>query len=504
MLRNTLQMKLTRIMISAICAIAMSMTFAQDVSADQEMKQRVAEIAGRYKESKDASKDRIALDDFLKIADKFSDAIEVNSWIGFLMLRTEEPAKAIIYLEKALEKNRELNKSSQKPIDLEVLNNLGNAYMKTRNSAKALAVFEELSVLDSTKFQPFYNKGNYYLEARQYEKAAQAFKEAANRQPDRPQILNNLGVAYEGLGKLDQAAAEFVKASDLDPTDYTYAQNAGLVLHRSRKYASAASYLERALKNGSKEKNTVITLGDCYSNLKKNDALAKLYVDYSSVLGDDPNYYYNLGVMRKNSGDPAGAESAFRKAYQLRDTDTSTLANLGVLLFNRGEYEESRLIFEKLMGLEPTAKNKRNFAAAASRSGDVKAALPIWNEILKTNANDHEVRLLVADAMFEMGDVQGALAQYKRVVAVKKDSALALDGIGRCHLFNANYVAAEASLRSAIAADSKCVQAYNNLAVVLEKMNKRKEAITLLEKAASIDSENADVQRNLKRMKSAG
>jgi hypothetical protein len=35
-------------------------------------------------------------------------------------------------------------------------------------------------------------------------------------------------------------------------------------------------------------------------------------------------------------------------------------------------------------------------------------------------------------------------------------------------------------------------------------MNKRAQAITLLEKAAAIDPNNSDVAKNLKRMKAAG
>ena len=122
----------------------------------------------------------------------------------------------------------------------------------------------------------------------------------------------------------------------------------------------------------------------------------------------------------------------------------------------------------------------------------------------KDYKTDQEVRLLLADALFDTGDTKAALGMYREILIAKPKSAAALDGIGRCSLRKASYVSAEASFRRAILADKGFVPAYNNLAVVLEKMNKRSEAIAYLEKAASMDENNADVQKNLKRMRAAG
>ena len=151
-----------------------------------------------------------------------------------------------------------------------------------------------------------------------------------------------------------------------------------------------------------------------------------------------------------------------------------------------------------------TLTGKKNLAAAASRVGDYHTAVPLWSEILKADKGDQEVRLLLADAVFDSGDSKNALTMYKEILAAKQNSAAALDGIGRCSLKEDKYVSAEASFRSAINADKMFVPAYNNLAVVLEKMNRRPEAIKLLEQAASMDENNADVMKNLKRMRSVG
>jgi tetratricopeptide (TPR) repeat protein len=67
---------------------------------------------------------------------------------------------------------------------------------------------------------------------------------------------------------------------------------------------------------------------------------------------------------------------------------------------------------------------------------------------------------------------------------------------------NAQFSAAAESFRGAIKSNPNFVPAYNNLGIVYEKMNKRPEAIKLFEKALSIDPNNAEVRRNLERVRS--
>jgi Flp pilus assembly protein TadD len=79
-----------------------------------------------------------------------------------------------------------------------------------------------------------------------------------------------------------------------------------------------------------------------------------------------------------------------------------------------------------------------------------------------------------------------------------------LNGMGLINLKESRLADAEQNFRTAIHSDPKFVPAYNNLAVTLERENRRKEAITLLQKALLIQPENEDVRKNLERMKVAG
>lgn len=482
-----------RLYVAALLAIAVTSAFAQGTN-DDVFKQKVADAAGKYK----AGNSTGALADFMALYNENQKNADVDSWIGFLHLRNKDAKLAIPFLEQA----KALN-----PKDLEVLNNLGNAYLMAGQNSQALSTYNELIKLDGKRFQAFYNIGNIQLEDKKFSAAEQSFNQALALQNDSPQVLNNLGVAQEAQNKVKESFASFKRASDLKQKEATYARNAGASAYRLKNYSDTITYLERAMSVRTQDSKTILALADAYGKTGQNDKMMNLYEKYKDSFDGDFNYFFNLGVMSKSAGNLDAAESAFRRANKLNSRDGETRQNLGVILFKKRNFDEAKSFFMPMDGdggIASTLAGKRNLAAAASRMGDFRTAIPLWSEILKQDQNDQEVRLLLADAMFNSGDTKASLTMYKEIMNAKSNSSAALDGIGRCHMRNASYAAAEASFRSAIKADKSFVPAYNNLAVVLEKMNKRKEAIGYLEVAARMDQNNSDVQKNLRRMRSAG
>jgi protein O-GlcNAc transferase len=60
---------------------------------------------------------------------------------------------------------------------------------------------------------------------------------------------------------------------------------------------------------------------------------------------------------------------------------------------------------------------------------------------------------------------------------------------------------AESYFRKAIAANASFGQAYNNLGVVLERKNKRAEAIKVWESGLKVDPNSKEMKENLARVK---
>jgi superkiller protein 3 len=459
-------------------------------AVDGSFDKRVADAAALYKSGK-ADEAQAA---FEKLYAESPHSYDVQSWLGFLYLRNNEAAKAVPLLEQA---------STQRPTDVEVLNNLGNAYMATKQEDRALEKYRAIAKLSPRMFEPHYNSGTIYLGRKQYPQAIAEFQAAARLNGDDPFVHNNLGVAYEARREYDRAAGEFVRAAELRPENRVFARNAGLALARLRK-PEAVPYLEKALGDGS-DSAVALALGEAYARAGRREAALQYYESLRNVESKNPTFWFNLAVLRGAMNNPQGAEQAYRRVLELSPNDLDALNNLGLLLFRAKKYEEATVLFDKLAGLNPSSISaKVNLGSAAVNAGQTGKAVAAWKEVIKAEPGRTPIRLQLANALWELGDVEGARYHYLQILGRDKNHPEALNGIGLSHLRAGKLPQAEAAFRSAIEAKPTYVAAHNNLAITLERMGQRAEAIKILEKALKIAPDDPDVRANLERMRSSG
>jgi Flp pilus assembly protein TadD len=134
----------------------------------------------------------------------------------------------------------------------------------------------------------------------------------------------------------------------------------------------------------------------------------------------------------------------------------------------------------------------------------MKTAMSIWSDILRKEPNRKQIRVTLANAQWASGDYEGARTNYAQVLSVDPSNAEALNGMGLYHLRQSKLGQAEQEFRGSLQSNPKFVPAYNNLAITLERLNKRKQAIQLLERAVRLDPNNKDARGNLERMRAAG
>jgi len=457
--------------------------------AEKEFQRRVTDAVALYKGGDVAG----ATKAFEALNGENPRSSDVQAWLGFLYLRADAPAKAVPLLEKA---------AVQQPTNLEILNNLGNAYMAADQPDKALAQYVQVAKLSPRMFEPHYNMGTIHLRRKQYPKAIASFQAAAKLNPQDPFVQNNLGVAFEAQKDWTSALGAFKRAADLRPDNRLFARNTGLVMARLRR-PEAVTYLERASGDGGDDA-VLLPLSEAYARAGRTADALQLLEKARAAQAKNSIYWFNLAVLRNQTGDSDGAVQAYRRAIELNPSDLDSLNNLGLLHFRAGRFREAAVLFDKLSGLNPNSINaKMNLGAAAANSGDLKKAIAVWKEVIKAEPTRTGVRLDLANALWETGDVEGARQQYLQVLSTDKNHAEALNGIGLSHLRAGKLPQAEAAFRTATEAKPKFMAAHNNLAIALERMGRRDDAIKVLERAAKIDPADEDIQRNLQRMRSA-
>lgn len=463
-----------------------------DGQTPEEVHKGVMDAAAKYRAGNLAE----AIQDLEKLRERAPENVDVQAWLGFLYLRSDRPKEAVPLLEMA---------HRGRPADLEVANNLGAAYAGAGDLDAAERTYAKIVATKPTLFDPWYNLGNIRLKKRNARGAVEALSKAASLRQNDPFVHNNLGVAYEALGDNIKSAQSFVRAANLNSNNPIFLKNAGLALIRAQQFASAVPFLERAVRLEPQNDDLRVALADAYTRLDRRKEALGIYESLADRLASRPAFWFNLGVLRSQNNDADGAVAAYSKALELAPNDLDALNNLGLLRYRRGEYAESRVLFEKLAGLNPSSTQaKLNLAAACLKLGDRAAAAAQWREVLRVNPGNWMVRLNLANVLWQEGDPEGAKAHYDRVLQDNPKSAEALNGVGLYHLRRSMLDAAEQRFRQALAANPAFSPAAVNLSIVLERKNRKSEAIKVLEDALKRDPKNQEIQRNLKRLKEAG
>jgi tetratricopeptide (TPR) repeat protein len=195
--------------------------------------------------------------------------------LGIAYLSTRDNENAIAALKKQIELN---------PYDEYAYNNLGRAYWQERKYDDAVTAFhKQLEINPLDKFAHT-NLGSMYSEWHKYDLAAPELEKAASLTPDNPELQVELGNAYLNLGQDDKALATFDHAVELSATPLVWNNIAYQLslkkshLDRAQQYAeSAVSATTAALRNLSLDRLTLQELPLVSSLVAYWDTLGWVY-----------------------------------------------------------------------------------------------------------------------------------------------------------------------------------------------------------------------------------
>jgi Flp pilus assembly protein TadD len=152
----------------------------------------------------------------------------------------QKPADAIKHFEKALE---------LAPDFYPAHNNLGSAYLKQGDVARAKREFSEVVRLNPSDAMAYFNLGNVMYLGRNYDGALQQVQEGLRRQPNSAFGLFVLGEVYTSTNRLPDAERALRQAAALDKNlAYVRLQLVKLYLDESRR-ADAVAELKSFLKD---------------------------------------------------------------------------------------------------------------------------------------------------------------------------------------------------------------------------------------------------------------
>jgi tetratricopeptide (TPR) repeat protein len=261
--------------------------------------------------------------------------------LGLAYLATRENDAAIAALQKQIEIN---------PYDEFAYNNLGRAYWQERKYDDAVTAFHKQLEMNPLDKFAHANLGGMYAEWHKYDEAAPELEKAAALSPDNPALQVSLGDAYLNLGQDDKALAAFDHAVELSATPLVWNNIAYQLslkkahLDRAQQYAeSAVSATAAALRNLSLDRLTQQDLPLVPSLIAYWDTLgwvhfmegnldkAEKYVSAAWVLGQHGEVGDHLGQIYEKRGDKTRALNTYRLAMAGLRPSTETAGRISAL-----------------------------------------------------------------------------------------------------------------------------------------------------------------------------
>jgi len=356
-----------------------------------------------------------------------------------------------------------------------------------------------LELLDSSgDFRDVYSDGVTQFNIGRYELAADLLERAAGLKPHYADIQCQYGLARFKCGQDEEAIAAFRGALAINPRFVEAAYFLGATLLRSQRHMEAEEALGFAHDLNPEAPDVLFHLAQCRFHLGKPDEADDLL---SEVLARRPRFapaLYLQGLVRYSAGRHGEGIELVRDALSENPYLSAAELDLALMYMKQGELESAEDIFRRLSGFE------------------------------LENANLH---CFMGQTRLARGELDEALSEFERAMALEPDNIYALKGRLRCelrlgrqakaqallapylekhpdypdlrklqgdvHFRGGDFESAEADYREALERSPNFLEARLGLALALRNLGRSKEAEEILRELADAHPENVELRKLL-------
>ncbi len=137
-----------------------------------------------------------------------------------------------------------------------------------------------------------------------------------------------------------------------------------------------------------------------------------------------------------------------------------------------------------------------NLGNALFRSGKLDEAKGAFRAALAINPRSAETHFVLGDVLATMGDPGGAAKEYGETMRLGLRTPVVRTSLGSALLDSGDLSGAEAELRAAVDADPEFADGWNKLGIVLDKTERRPEALGSFSRALEVHPDHADALFN--------
>jgi Flp pilus assembly protein TadD len=190
------------------------------------------------------------------------------------------------------------------PNDLETLDMLGKAYLRTKNYSAIRDVFRQIMAINPESAAAHAMMAMAYDKLYREEDAIREFEAARAADPTYPGIHTGLGIIYWRNDNFDAAEREFREELSRYPQDPIANCTLGRILRRRDKPAEAVPYLKAALAANPSYRDALLELGECWIRLDQAASAIEPLRKAIALAPNDAEAHFILGTALNKSGSP--------------------------------------------------------------------------------------------------------------------------------------------------------------------------------------------------------
>jgi tetratricopeptide (TPR) repeat protein len=318
--------------------------------------------------------------------------------------------------------------------------------------------------------QEFYKQGMKLIDSANYKEAIKVFQKALKINKTFFQAVNKIAYCKVQLKDLSGAEKDLLKSLKLQ----------GELVKRGE---------------AKEDPGTIKYLGYVYLEDRKYDD-AKIYLDSAAKLSkDDPELEFFIGSLKMTGNDLKGALVCFENAIFLKENYGVAYLKRGLVYFKQRNYKLAIRDLTKGLELSPAdSSNVQVFRARADANyemGDYNGSVRDYSRILVVEPKNEEAYAFRGAAKIELQDYSGAIDDETKAIELNKNSFVAYNfrGVAKGGLKQGDKAIEDLDMAIKIKPDY--ASAFVNRASVRYAKGEKKKACADLERADRLGSDIA-------------
>lgn len=360
------------------------------------------------------------------------------------------------------------------------------------------------------------------LDEGRYDAAIEILAKAVAADPADVGAHFNLALAYSLQGKDAEAIPEYRKVLELDPNIYEAHINLGQVLLRAKDAAAAIPHLKRAATEIPADFRPAYYLGEA---LAETGQTADAVAAYTSAVAIDPNSApaeLGLGRTLARLGRRAEGEPHYRKAaalepqtkgfllelarlheeqgelpqaislYREFPENPAALERVGLLSLKLDRLDEAAAVLETAVKMAPTPAGRLVLAQTYVKQGQLPKAEPLLAQLIGTERQDFELRMLYARVLRDQRKFADAAVQFQEAARISPESPQAWSELAGMLILGEQYPQALMALDRVKALGAENAGHMFFRATSLDRLKMQKEALEYYQKFLEASKTNPD------------